>query len=128
MSSPCILHLRGSNFVGGRDNQLFRNAESERDGAFQICLGTFVGPREGTEFLRAAAARDFQVLSLPSRSIGRQSALPALVRELRSRRVDSLCTHGYKADIIGLLAGWAPGVPVSCFLRGWTRESASIRI
>src|SRR5229473_1229940 len=128
MSSPFILHLRGSNFVGGPEKQLLRYAESERDGTFQICLGTFVGPGEGTEFLRAAAARGFQILSLPSRSIGPQSALPALVRELRSRRVDSLCTHGYKADIIGLLAGWATGVPVACFLRGWTRENARIRL
>src|SRR6266478_6526442 len=126
-SSPCILHLRGSNFVGGPEHQLLRYADSERDGAFQICLGTFVGPGEGSEFLQAAAAHGFQVLSLPSRSIGPRSAVPALVRELCLRRVDLLCTHGYKADILGLLAGWVTGIPVACFLRGWTCENVRIR-
>ncbi len=53
--------------------------------------------------------------------------MPALVRELCLRRVDLLCTHGYKADILGLLAGWVTGIPVACFLRGWTCENVRIR-
>lgn len=128
MSFPCILHLRASNFVGGPENQLLRYAESERGGPIQIYLGTFVGSGEGSEFLRAAAARDLQVLSLPSRDFGPRSALPALIRELRSHHVDLLCTHGYKADILGLIAGRLTGVPVACFLRGWTRENRRIRV
>jgi glycosyltransferase involved in cell wall biosynthesis len=128
VSFPRILHLRGSNFVGGPEHQLLRYAESERGGPFHIYLGTFVGPAEGTEFLRAAAARGLQLLSLPARSFGPRSALPALIRELRSRHVSLLCTHGYKADILGLLAGRLAGVPVACFLRGWTQENRRIRI
>ncbi len=128
MSVPCILHLRGSNFVGGPERQLLRYAEFERGGPFQIYLGTFVGPGEGSEFLGAAAARGLQVLSLPSRNFGPGSALPALVRELRSRHVNLLCTHGYKADILGLFAGRFTGVPVACFLRGWTGENRRVRI
>jgi glycosyltransferase involved in cell wall biosynthesis len=127
MSSPHILHLRGSSFVGGPEQQLLHYAESERDGAFQIRLGTFVGPGEGSEFLRVAEARGFHILSLPCGSTGFRSALPTLVREMRIRRVDLLCTHGYKADILGVLAARASGTPVACFLRGWTSENGRIR-
>jgi len=128
MNSPHILHLRGSSFVGGPEHQLFNYAESERDGAFRIRLGTFVGPEEGSEFLRIAEARGFHTLSLPCGTTGLQSVLPALVREMRIRRVALLCTHGYKADILGVLAARATGTPVACFLRGWTRENARIRL
>lgn len=128
MNFPCILHLRGSNFVGGPERQLLRYAESERAGPFQICLGTFVGSGEGSEFLAAAAARGLQVLPLPSRNLGPRSALPALIRELRLGHINLLCTHGYKADILGVLAGRFAGVPVACFLRGWTGENRKVRI
>ena len=127
MNSPHILHLRGSSFVGGPEHQLFNYAESEREGAFQIRLGTFVGPEEGSEFIRLAQARGYHILSLPCGTTGFRSALPVLVREMRIGRVDLLCTHGYKADILGVLAARATGTPVACFLRGWTSENARVR-
>ncbi len=126
MRSPCIVHLRASNFVGGPEHQLLRYADAERDGSIQIHLATFLGKREGVEFLRVAACRDLRVFSLPSRDFGPRSALPALIRELRSRHVDLLCTHGYKADILGLIAGRLTGIRVVCFLRGWTGENSKI--
>jgi glycosyltransferase involved in cell wall biosynthesis len=128
LSRPCILHLRASNFVGGPEHQLLRYAEVERGGPFRICLGTFVRSAEESPFLKAASARGLEILALPFRNVGPHSALPALIRELRSRKIDLLCTHGYKADIFGLLAGRLTGVPVACFLRGWTRENRRIRI
>lgn len=123
MKSPCIVHLRPSNFVGGPEQQLLRYAEAERHGPIQVYLGTFVGARAGVEFLQAATSRKLRAFALP---FGPWSALPALVRELRSRHVDLLCTHGYKADILGLIAGRLLGIPVVYFLRGWTAENRKI--
>jgi glycosyltransferase involved in cell wall biosynthesis len=54
--------------------------------------------------------------------------LNAIVHELRGREIGLLCTHGYKADILGLLAGRLSGVPVACFLRGWTGENVRVRL
>jgi len=54
--------------------------------------------------------------------------LLALWRFLRSEQVALLCTHGYKADILGVLAGRICGIPVVCFLRGFTAEDWKVRL
>jgi succinoglycan biosynthesis protein ExoA len=128
MKRPRILHLRASNFVGGPEHQLLRHAESELNGPREILLGSFIGPEEGSEFLRGAEARGIQTLSLPSRNLGPRSALPMLIRALKSYKIDLLCTHGFKADVLGVLAARSAGVPIACFLRGWTAENRKVRI
>jgi len=58
--------------------------------------------------------------------------LGAMVREvtgrLREWEVDLLCCHGYKADIVGLLAARRAGVPVIAMSHGWTAETWKVRI
>ena len=58
--------------------------------------------------------------------------LPAMVRELTSRLreldADILCCHGYKADIVGLLAARRACVPVIAMSHGWTAETWKVRI
>jgi hypothetical protein len=41
------------------------------------------------------------------------------------RKINLLCAHGYKADILGIAAGRLAGIPVACFLRGWTGGNRS---
>jgi glycosyltransferase involved in cell wall biosynthesis len=123
-----ILHLRASNFVGGPERQLLRYAAYEADGPVHVTLGSFVGRKEGREFLHAASERRIETMELPGDSGTEGKALFALMRYLRENRVALLCTHGYKADILGVLAGRMRGVPVACFLRGWTAEDAKVRL
>jgi len=80
------------------------------------------------DFLRAAEARGIQNVSLPSRKLGLRSALPALIRSLKKLKIDLLCAHGFKSDVLGLLAGRFTRIPVVCFLRGWTAETLRVRI
>jgi succinoglycan biosynthesis protein ExoA len=126
MSPHRILHLRASNFVGGPEHQLLRYAESECHDAWSIVLGTFRGPEEGSDFLRAIEARGLDSVSLPASSWG--SALRALIQVIRRERIELLCTHGYRSDVLGLLAGRHLDIPVACFLRGWTRENYKVRL
>lgn len=120
-----ILHLRASNFVGGPERQLLRHAQAQTNGAWGILLGTFLGPTEGHELLQRAKESNLQTISLGA------SGLKALVHEtlqvIRSRQIDLVCTHGYKPDIVGILASRIARVPIACFLRGWTGESALVR-
>lgn len=120
-----ILHLRASNFVGGPERQLLRHAQAQSDGDREILLGTFVGPTEGHELLQRAKENNLQTISLGA------SGLRALVQEtvqvIRSRHVDLVCAHGYKPDIVGILASRIAKVPIACFLRGWTGESPLVR-
>lgn len=114
--------------MGGPENQLLRHAQAESEGPYEIYLGTFIGPGEGTEFQNAAVARGIRTLPLPASEFGIRSALPALIRELRSHKFKLVCTHGYKGDIVGTIAARACGIPVACFLRGWTRQDLKVRM
>jgi len=56
----------------------------------------------------------------------------AMVRELAARirelGVGVLCCHGYKADLVGLLASRRAGVPVIAMSHGWTAETWKVRV
>ena len=127
MKRARILHLRASNFVGGPEHQLLRHSERELRGPHEILLGSFIGLAEGSEFLRAAETRGIPTLPLPSRNVGPRSALPLLIHALKSYKIDALCAHGFKADVLGVLAARFAGVPIACFLRGGTAENLKVR-
>jgi glycosyltransferase involved in cell wall biosynthesis len=58
--------------------------------------------------------------------------LPAMVAELtrglREFGTDVLCCHGYKADVVGLLAARRARVPVIAMSHGWTSETWKVRV
>ncbi len=122
-----VLHLRASNFVGGPERQILRYAEFERNGPVSVIVGTFVGADEGGEFLEAARQRGLATLALPAGKAGSLHALRVLRWSLRERQVDLVCTHGYRADVLGTIAAGIQRVPVASFLRGWTRENWKVR-
>ena len=122
-----VLHLRASNFVGGPERQILRYAEQEKDGEFDVVLGIFCGTAEGLKFAQEAEARGITVFRLPAGTIGDLRTISALRRLLADQRIDLVCTHGYKADILGVVAGRLSGIPVASFLRGWTGENWKVR-
>jgi succinoglycan biosynthesis protein ExoA len=125
-SRPKILHLRASNFVGGPERQLLRYAERDRHGPWELLFGVYVGPQEGRELRDAIASRGVEVISLPVEGLA--SSVRSLARVLRERRIELICAHGYKADVVGHLAGRLAGIPVACVLRGWTSENTRVRL
>jgi succinoglycan biosynthesis protein ExoA len=120
-----ILHLRASNFVGGPERQLLRYAEQDHNGPWDLVFGVYVGEEEGREFRDSLAARGIDVVSLPVEMLA--SSVASLTRVLHEKQIGLICSHGYKADIVSLIAGRMAGVPVSCFLRGWTSENRRVR-
>jgi glycosyltransferase involved in cell wall biosynthesis len=125
---PRILHLRASRFVGGPEKQLLDYAKRELHGPYEIILGSFLAPDEGHDFYQAARHCNLSAVVFPDDLWGRNSALLQLKHFLRTERISLLCTHGYKADILGLLAGRSARVPVVPFLRGWTGEDWKVAL
>jgi succinoglycan biosynthesis protein ExoA len=126
MNRPRILHLRASNFVGGPEHQLLRYAADDRNGPFEPHFGVFTGDDEGLKFLQALQAKNVTTVGIPTGSAG--ASLRALTDYVKESRIHAICAHGYKADILGLLAGKRCHVPVACFLRGWTGEDFKVRV
>ncbi len=128
MSKPfCVLHLRASNFVGGPERQILRYAEFDLGGPLQLTLASFVGAQEGRELLATAERMGISTLALPAGIRGALKSVSALIQYIRERSVSLLCTHGYRADILGILAARRCGVGVACFFHGWTGENWKVR-
>ena len=118
-----ILHLRASNFVGGPERQLMRYAENRSTA--NTVIGVFAAESEGKGFLEALNARGLPSLALSSSS---REAMRELKRFVAANSVRLICTHGYKADVLGCLCSHSTGVPVAFFLRGWTGEDWKVRL
>jgi glycosyltransferase involved in cell wall biosynthesis len=55
-------------------------------------------------------------------------AVNEVAAQLRQGKADILCCHGYKPDILGLLAGRWAKVPVIAVARGWTSATRKVRL
>lgn len=125
MTPRSVLHIRASRFVGGPERQILRYATLTELAGVTSTVATFIGDGEGEALLEAASAQATEVLRLPQGTI---SAYSKLVSFLKNTPQTLICTHGYKADILGILAARRTGTPVVSFLRGWTAEDAKVRM
>lgn len=123
-----VVHLRPSNFVGGPERQILRYAGHEQNGLYRVTIASFCDGQEGKALLEAAGARRIETLALSGGALRDLIGLQELIGYLREREVKLVCAHGYRADLVGLLAARRCGIPVVWFLRGWTGENAKIRV
>lgn len=122
-----VLHLRASNFVGGPEKQILHHAIDIRKCGIDVWIGSFRDEKDQPEILEKA-----QQYGLPTFESQRSGALdPRAILDvaafLRRARIQILCTHGFKANIIGALAKSLAGVPQIAFCRGWTGETRRVR-
>jgi glycosyltransferase involved in cell wall biosynthesis len=119
-----VLHLIGSNFIGGPEKQILHHAVSMQDSPYQIEIGSFHDLAEWPEILRGA-----EELNIPTVCLNggvRLDLVSELSRILVERKGVLLCTHGFKANVVGYLAARRTGTRHVAFLRGWTAETMRV--
>ncbi len=79
-------------------------------------------------FLERARAQDFKAVAIANDTPHLFAAGREVRSLLRSVPADMLICHGYKAGFLGLFAARQVGIPVVAVSRGWTGESAKIRL
>lgn len=119
-----VLHLIGSNCVGGPEKQILHHAVDMQGSDYEVEIGSFHDQPSHPEILEAAAARNLSTVCL-SGGI-RFGLVKELSEVLRQRRGRLLCTHGFKANVIGYLAARRTNTPHVAFLRGWTAETMRV--
>jgi len=121
-----ILHLIDSGFVGGPEKQILRHASESASPEREIWVGSFGDGLAHPEILSWAEKMRVPTLEL---STGRfdPRAPVKLARRLRRMEFSVLCTHGYKANILGWVASHLAGCPQVAFVRGWTAETWRVR-
>jgi glycosyltransferase involved in cell wall biosynthesis len=125
---PRIMHLRASNFVGGPEKQILHHAVDIRDFGFDIWIGSFRDGKTRPEMLQIAEENGLAIFEV--RRAGRfdPRGILDLAAFIKRERIQVLCTHGFKANVIGAFAKIIAGVPQIAFCRGWTAETRSVRV
>ncbi len=119
-----VLHLIGSNLVGGPEKQILHHAETMHGSEYKIAIGSFHDLSGTPEILVAAEQRNIPTFCLPGGV--RIDLVHRLSQELRERKGALLCTHGFKANVVGYLATQRTGTPHVAFVRGFTAENKRI--
>jgi glycosyltransferase involved in cell wall biosynthesis len=119
-----VLHLIGSNVVGGPEKQILHHAEDMQGSDYRISIGSFHDLSDRPEILVAAEQRNIPTFCLPGGL--RLDLVDRLSQELRKRNGSLLCTHGFKANVVGYLASRKTGTPHIAFVRGFTAENKRV--
>jgi len=121
-----IAHLTASPFFGGPERQMLGLAQS-LPADIQSLFFSF--PERGLcqPFLDEMRGHGFVAESLVHNAPHFLAAIAEVRDKLTHHRIDLLCCHGYKADLLGRPAARKLGVPVLSISRGWTGATWKVR-
>ncbi len=122
-----IMHLTASRFFGGPERQILGLAKGLPDG-FRSVLVSFAENGLCQAFLDKAQETGFQAVALTHDTPRLWAAYRELAQLLRTLQADVLCCHGYKANLLGLIAARRIRIPVIAVSRGWTAECTRVRL
>lgn len=122
-----ILHLIATKFVGGPEKQILQHAVSATSSNMEIWLGSFRDFPARPEFLERAERLGLPTVEFSSGRFGPRTIVE-LAQTLREKKISLLCTHGYKANLLGWVASRFTRCPQIAFARGWTGENWRIQL
>lgn len=122
-----ILHLRASQFHGGPEKQILHHALRASSSGKEIWLASFRDGAVRPEFLERADKLGLPTIELSSGRFNPRTIFE-LALAIREKKISLLCTHGYKANLLGWAASRFTGRPQIAFARGWTGENWPIRL
>jgi len=128
MTEPIVIaHLIATNFYGGPEKQILTHAAHLNPAEYQFVLISFVENGQQNEILQKASKQGVKSFELPSKHALDFRTVLKLRKILQQQNVHLLCSHGYKANIIGRLSSWWCRIPQIAVSRGWTAENRKIR-
>jgi glycosyltransferase involved in cell wall biosynthesis len=122
-----ILHLVATNCLGGPEKQILNHAVCASSAQQEIWLASFRDFPARPEFLVRAERMGLPTIEFSSGRFRLQTVLE-LVRTVKKNKFSLLCTHGYKANLLGWAASRLTGCPQIAFARGWTGENWRIKL
>jgi glycosyltransferase involved in cell wall biosynthesis len=119
-----VLNLVASPFVGGPERQMLGLAAAQRAAVRTV----FLGFPEGQELDRRLRAEGIESHLLASTGRPLRRAVREVAGWLRRIEPDLVITHGYKPDLVGLLAARRTGLPQLAVSHGWTGSTWRVRL
>lgn len=121
------MHLIATNFYGGPEKQIIEHFKILDKRKWSCYLTSFLEGSNPNEILEIARINDISSFSIPMGYPLDFFALFKLIKILKSTKINLLLTHGYKADILGLIAAKIVGIPIIAFSRGDTQDNLKVR-
>ena len=122
----CVVHVTASQFFGGPERQMLELAKSLRPEVESV-YASFEGDAS-RPFLDQVQQAGFCTVTLKHDTPHLVAAWRELVGLLRDFDADILCCHGYKANLLGLIAARRVRTAVLAVSRGWTGETGRVRL
>lgn len=121
-----VVQLTSSRFFGGPERQMLELARA-LPRSYQTTFLSFSEGGHCEAFLDEVRQSGLDAAALKHDTPRFRAVLRELTGLLRDIAADVLCCHGYKADVVGLLAGRRLGIPVVGISRGWTAENLRVK-
>jgi glycosyltransferase involved in cell wall biosynthesis len=115
-----------SPFFGGPE-RLILGLVGSLFSSFRTSFVLFPDRGKSEAFRRRILERGLEAITLAHDTPHLAAMVWELTGRLRESGADVVCCHGYKADIVGLLAARRAGVPVIAMSHGWTAETWKVR-
>src|SRR5438034_1332131 len=122
-----LVHLTASPFFGGPERQMLGLTLSLPP-AYRSVFFSFWERGLCRPFLDELQRHGIEAAALRCNAPQLTAAVHEVAKHLRGLRADLLLTHGYKPDLIGLLAARKAGVPIVSVSRGWTGATLKVRV
>jgi glycosyltransferase involved in cell wall biosynthesis len=122
-----IVHLATSPFFGGPERLMLGLAQGLA-GTCRSAFVLFADKGKSRAFARQLLDHGLDTITLGCDTPRLGAMVRELTQRLRGWDADVVCCHGYKADLIGLLAARRVGLPVIAMSHGWTAETWKVRI
>jgi glycosyltransferase involved in cell wall biosynthesis len=122
-----IVQLTASRFYGAPERQILELGRALSE-SWRTVIVSFSEGGLCREFLAKAAGQGFPAVCLDHDTPRLAAALGDLTQLLSRAGAEGLCCHGYKANLLGLLAARRLRIPVVAVSRGWTAETWRVRL
>lgn len=122
-----VAHLLASNFFGGPEKQLIEHAQRITGKQFVPHIISFEEPGRPNQLLDKANKTGISTRHVKSRGPFDFGMIREICGYIRQEKIDLLCVHGYKANVVGRIASWITGIPLIAISRGWTGETTKVR-
>jgi glycosyltransferase involved in cell wall biosynthesis len=125
-SRPVVMHLIAAMDIAGAEKVVLNVAghskKSTGDNKYEHRVTSFVRMSDGrgSDFLRQADSAGVMTDRIPIYSGWDVGDIVKLRRIIKKHRVSILHTHGYKADIVGVIAAKLSGLPIVATAHGFS--------
>ena len=122
-----ILHLCAANYFGGPEKQIVGHFKQIDRARFNPVVVSLHPKKNNCPISQQARDVGIQTHSVSMSSPFDLMSLYRLIKLVKKKRIDLICSHGYKPTVMGWITARKTGVPIIAFSRGYTSENKKVR-